>query len=964
MARKLALIIGNSQYEDAGLSRLAAPDVDVRALADVLRTPGIGAFDEVTPLLNEGLATVRKAIARFFDAKHRDDLLLLYFSGHGVRDEQGHLYLAVRDTERVVLAGTAIEASYVTTRMDRSASKRLVLVLDCCHSGAFGYGAKAAQGATVGTASAFEGTGRGRVVLTATDSTQYAWEGDQVLGEVENSLFTHYLIEGLRTGAADRDEDGQITIDELYDYVYDHVLNDTPKQTPGKWAFGQQGEIVIAQNPGVTVAKLPPEIDEALKSTLPSVRFQALTELFGIVRGRHEGRARAAREALQRLAQDDSRKVSSGALLYLQALEKDEALAEDEWIRRVRDREEELSGRKPVAAQIESYLASADASLECGALDEARDLLGRARRLDPQEPAVRRLQERLDAAVEERVRLEEAERRIRDLRKRIAALIARANATEAHADAIALLDEALGLDPEHTEVRQLLEARHRLVSEAEAAERARRQQEAEAAALVQAEIERRAQLENQLAEAARHLARENLTKAMVITEAVLKADPQNAAARALMDKTEGAIDARRLADEDAARRRERERHIEDLTSTAEAAATHDTAIEILQEVLAKDPGNEKAARLLRKRQAALAAREEQRRIEAEQKLRARREEPEHEARGFVQGFSIQPTLMGQAWSWVRHVALQSNTFRIASVLLLAVGLSLSVLDRSGGPRDAARAAAGGSEAPTPPATPVGPDPAPGARGAAPGTAPTGNPSGTKADPPVAVAGRSGPGSTPTDKVIPAGRGRADGGAARRGGSSTLTTSEKPALTPPRATTPAAATPSPAAATPPKVEPDTPKVVDPPPPLRPEPTEPATGGGKPAGGARTETPAVSPRPAPAPTAPAPVANEESLRQAVRRFEEAISSGKRDVIKQVYPGVTERELREIDKLKDDFGRDQYRLNVFIRGVRIEGTRARVECRIVHNGVDDRGKTVHLPKNETLYFEWTGRTWVRAQ
>ncbi len=268
MARKLALIIGNSQYEDAGLARLAAPDVDVRALAEILQTPGIGTFDEVIPLLNEGLATVRKAIARFFDAKHRDDLLLLYFSGHGVRDEQGHLYLAVRDTERAVLAGTAIEASYVTTRMDRSASKRLVLVLDCCHSGAFGLGTKSAQGSTVGTASAFEGTGRGRVVLTATDSTQYAWEGDQVIGDVENSLFTHYLIEGLRSGAADRDEDGQITIDEIYDYVYEHVLNDTPKQTPGKWAFGQQGEIVIAQNPGVTVARLPPEIDEALKSTL------------------------------------------------------------------------------------------------------------------------------------------------------------------------------------------------------------------------------------------------------------------------------------------------------------------------------------------------------------------------------------------------------------------------------------------------------------------------------------------------------------------------------------------------------------------------------------------------------------------------------------------------------------------------------------------------------------------------
>jgi GTPase SAR1 family protein len=319
MARKLALIVTNSRYEDGGLARLATPDVDGRALAEVLQDSDIGGFDDVNVLLNEGLATVRKAIARFFDSKHRDDLLLLYFSGHGVRDEQGNLYLAVRDTERAVLAGTAIEASYVTTMMDRSGAKRLVLVLDCSHSGAFGYGAKAAQGASVGTATAFEGTGRGRVVLTATDSTQYAWEGDQVLGEVENSLFTHFMVEGLRTGAADRDEDGLITIDELYDYVYEHVLNDTPKQTPGKWAFGQQGEIVIAQNPRVTLAKLPPEIEEALESTLPSVRLEGVRELFHILRGHHQGLARAAREALQRLSTDDSRMVAEAVAKELES---------------------------------------------------------------------------------------------------------------------------------------------------------------------------------------------------------------------------------------------------------------------------------------------------------------------------------------------------------------------------------------------------------------------------------------------------------------------------------------------------------------------------------------------------------------------------------------------------------------------------------------------------------------------
>ena len=62
---------------------------------------------------------------------------MLYFSGHGVKDEQGNLYLAVKDTERPLLAGTSIEAAFITAQMDRSHSKRQILILDCCHSGAF-----------------------------------------------------------------------------------------------------------------------------------------------------------------------------------------------------------------------------------------------------------------------------------------------------------------------------------------------------------------------------------------------------------------------------------------------------------------------------------------------------------------------------------------------------------------------------------------------------------------------------------------------------------------------------------------------------------------------------------------------------------------------------------------------------------------------------------------------------------
>ena len=386
MTGRLALVIGNSCYEDSGLSRLAAPDVDVRTLAAVLRDPQVGQFNEVVELRNEPSFVVRKTIARFFAQRKRDDLLLLYFSGHGIRDEQGHLYLALKDTERSLLTGTAIEAAFITAQMDRSHSKRQVLMLDCCHSGAFNHGAKAALGASVGTAAAFEGTGYGRVVLTATDSTQYAWEGDQVIGEAENSLFTHFLIQGLKTGEADRDADGTITIDELYDYVYERVVNATPRQTPGRSVYRGQGELVIAQNPRPTAgpAALPSDIQEALESSFFGARLAAIPELEKMLCGRHAGLALAAREALKRLASDDdSRQVSKAAarLLSENPLEGQEAApppeAEDE-----RQRSGEQSRlaatntvRRGLAGQADHEAADAEHNrLAHELVDEARRL--------------------------------------------------------------------------------------------------------------------------------------------------------------------------------------------------------------------------------------------------------------------------------------------------------------------------------------------------------------------------------------------------------------------------------------------------------------------------------------------------------------------------------------------------------------------------------------------------------------
>ena len=68
-----------------------------------------------------------------------------------------------------------------------------------------------------------------------------------------------------------------------------------------------------------------------------------------------------------------------------------------------------------------------------------------------------------------------------------------------------------------------------------------------------------------------------------------------------------------------------------MIATAEAAATHDTAIEILNDVLARDPDNTRAQRLLSRAPGGIsAARAELRRAEAEEIRRVRREEQERE----------------------------------------------------------------------------------------------------------------------------------------------------------------------------------------------------------------------------------------------------------------------------------------------------------------------------------------------
>ena len=279
-----ALIIASDSYTDPGLRQLRAPAVDAQALAEVLQDPEIGQF-EVRTLLNEPAHMVNLAIEDFFADRRPGDLLLVHFSGHGIKDQDGQLYFAAPNTVLGRLGATAVAAEFVNRQMYRSRSRRVVLLLDCCYAGAFERGLVARAGMEIGIEHQFGG--RGRAVITASSAMEYAFEAGELADarEAPPSVFTSAVVEGLESGEADRNQDGLVGLDELYEYVYDKVRAATPNQTPGKWMFGIEGVLYIARcrRAATMPAPLPPELLQAINSPLDTVRAGAIHELAKMV---------------------------------------------------------------------------------------------------------------------------------------------------------------------------------------------------------------------------------------------------------------------------------------------------------------------------------------------------------------------------------------------------------------------------------------------------------------------------------------------------------------------------------------------------------------------------------------------------------------------------------------------------------------------------------------------------------
>ena len=260
-----ALLMGNGRYpHDAHLADLHAPERDVEGLAAALIEARVAPVQAVQQLKNVSHRAMLDALLALAQTAQRDDLVLVYISGHARLDAQGRLYFAAHGTQSERLGDTALALEQIHAIIDTCLSTRMILIFDCAFSTATGDAVTLRKLEELMRRAA---SGRGKYILSASPEAslgQDAWAEP-------HSVLTQYLIEGLRTGHADIDRTGAITVDQLYHYACAKVLQ-ASRPVPVKWDLSGKGGLILART------RPAPRIPTA--STAVQAHYDAIARLF------------------------------------------------------------------------------------------------------------------------------------------------------------------------------------------------------------------------------------------------------------------------------------------------------------------------------------------------------------------------------------------------------------------------------------------------------------------------------------------------------------------------------------------------------------------------------------------------------------------------------------------------------------------------------------------------------------
>jgi hypothetical protein len=277
MTQRIALVISN-QHQNGKAIDQELPRAVSRLTAGLL-DPEIGNFDVVDSLHDVTVGELGDQIRTLFHYRKPYDFLLLYFLGRCFVDATGQHYLATVETIPSQLDETALQASFITDWMDRSFSRRQILIMDCTFLDAQAPAKISPESkgeANLDTSTVFKGTRR--VILSAGDASQKTTIDDLLSSDWnEESLFSRYLLKGLESGRADIDRDGQIEVRELFDYIKNQIADHPGQPIPKLWTYGLGDRFIIASNPARLRDVQPVRLDLILGMLMAPL----ITLLFG-----------------------------------------------------------------------------------------------------------------------------------------------------------------------------------------------------------------------------------------------------------------------------------------------------------------------------------------------------------------------------------------------------------------------------------------------------------------------------------------------------------------------------------------------------------------------------------------------------------------------------------------------------------------------------------------------------------
>jgi uncharacterized caspase-like protein/tetratricopeptide (TPR) repeat protein len=223
--RLWAVVIGISHYDNVPpQAQLHFADRDAQEFAAFLRTPSGGGFpsDHIQVLLNDqaSLSSIRTALGTWLPrSAEQDDVVYIFFAGHGVTERDHDGYLLARDSDPQNLYATALSISELDKIItERLAARNVVLIADACHAGNLGWASRGtADEVLISRYLAEIGqSGQGVLRLLASRPDERSYEDQQWGGG--HGAFTYSLLEGLK-GKADKDHDGVVRVAEVMEYL-------------------------------------------------------------------------------------------------------------------------------------------------------------------------------------------------------------------------------------------------------------------------------------------------------------------------------------------------------------------------------------------------------------------------------------------------------------------------------------------------------------------------------------------------------------------------------------------------------------------------------------------------------------------------------------------------------------------------------------------------------------------------